>query len=203
LTTLTRMLTALALAAVAGLLLAACGGSDSPQVANLGNTTAAPEGEDDTSGEETDPQEAILAFTRCMRENGVDVPDPDFSGDGGGGPRFRARPGGGDFDPNDPDFQAAQEKCRSHLEGIQGRFDPESREAFQDAALEFAQCMRDQGIDVPDPDFSQGPGGGGGLFGADGIDPSDPDFQAAQEECRHVFEDLGIGPPGGGEEGAS
>lgn len=195
---LTRTLTTLALAAVAGLMLAACGGSDSPEVANLGNTTAAQE--DGSTTEETDSEEAILGFTRCMRENGVDLPDPEFSEDGEGGPRFQIGPGGGGgFDPNDPDFQEAQEACREHLEGIQGRFDPEDREAFQDAALEFARCMRDHGIDFPDPEFSEGPGGGGGmLFGGDGVDPSDPDFQAAQEECQQVFEDLGIGPPGGG-----
>lgn len=195
---LTRALTTLMLAAVAGLSLAACGGSDSPEVANLGNAAATTNEEGETTEAATDPEEAMLAFTECMRENGVDVPDPEFSEDGEGGPRIQMGPGG-DFDPNDPDFQAAQEKCRSHLEGIQGRFDPENQEAFQDAALEFAQCMRDQGVDFPDPQFQEGPGGGGGmLFGGEGIDPNDPDFQAAQEECQQVFEDLGIGPPGGG-----
>jgi hypothetical protein len=108
---------------------------------------------------------------------------------------------GGAFDPNDPDFQAAQEACREHLEAIRGQFDPEDRQAFQDAALEFAQCMRDHGIDFPDPEFSEGPGGGGQmLFGGEGIDPNDSDFQAAQAECQQVFEDLGIGPPPGEDE---
>ena len=117
---LTRALTTLMLAAVAGLSLAACGGSDSPEVANLGNAAATTNEEGETTEAATDPEEAMLAFTECMRENGVDVPDPEFSEDGEGGPRIQMGPGG-DFDPNDPDFQAAQEKCRSHLEGIQGR----------------------------------------------------------------------------------
>jgi hypothetical protein len=66
--------------------------------------------------------------------------------------------------------------------------DPE----LADQLLEFAQCMRDEGIDFPDPQFS---GGGvtvqiGGPDG-DGIDPSSEAFQAAQEACGELL-------PGGG-----
>jgi hypothetical protein len=197
---LTRVLMIFAAATLAGLLLAACGGSDSAGVANLGtNTTTGEEG--DTTEAPTDPEEAILAYTQCMRENGIDLPDPDFSGEPGeGGGGFF---GQGGIDPEDPDFQAAQEKCGSNLESIQGNFDPENQEAFQDAALELAQCMRDRGFDVPDPDFSQEPGqgggpGGGGILGDSGLDPDDPEVQAALEECQEAaFGDLDIGPPGG------
>src|SRR4051812_45316762 len=31
----------------------------------------------------TSPEDAALAFARCMREHGVDMPDPDTSGGGG------------------------------------------------------------------------------------------------------------------------
>jgi len=197
---LTRILMILAAATVAGLLLAACGGSDSAEVANLGTNTTTDE-EGDTTEAPSDPEEAILAYTQCMRENGIDLPDPDFSGEPGqGGGGFF---GQGGIDPEDPDFQEAQEKCGSNLESIRGNFNPENQEEFQDAALELAQCMRDRGFDVPDPDFSQepgqggGPGGGGGL-GDSGLDPDDPEVQAALEECQEAaFGDLDIGPPGG------
>jgi hypothetical protein len=50
--------------------------------------------------------------------------------------------------------------------------------------------MRDEGIDMPDPDFS----GGGGLFRmggpGSGIDPDDPDFRAAQETCQPILQEL-------------
>lgn len=193
--TLTRSLTTLVACAVAALLLTACGGSESPEVANLGGAATTTEDSETTEAEQ-DPEEAMLAFTQCMRDEGIDLPDPTFSEDGEGGSRFEVRPGG-DFDPNDPDFQAAQEKCRPLLEGIQGRFDPEDREAMEDAALEYAQCMRDHGFDVPDPEFDDGPGGGGfGIFQGGNLDPNDPDVQAAMEECQKAFEDLGPGPPG-------
>ena len=60
--------------------------------------------------------------------------------------------------------------------------------------------MRQNGIDMPDPDFSTGPGGGGGLF-RNG-DRSDPKFQAADEECRSAFQNL-PGPFGGGTTGSA
>lgn len=206
---LNRLLIIFAAATVAGLLLTACGGSDSAGVANLG--TNATTGEEGDTEAPTDPEEAILAYTQCMRENGVDLPDPDFSGEPGqGGGGFFGGQGG--IDPEDPDFQEAQEKCGSNLESIQGNFNPDNQEQFQDAALELAQCMRDRGFDVPDPDFSQGgpgqggPGGGqggGGILGDSGLDPEDPEVQAALEECQEAaFGDLdfgpGGGPPGGG-----
>lgn len=201
----TRTLLVLVVAAVSGLLLAGCGGSDSPSVASIdGGAGTTADGE--SSDAPTDPEEAILAFSDCMRENGVDLPDPDFQGPGqnqgddddDGGPQFG--PGGG-IDQNDPDFQKAMEACQPLLANIQGRFDPDQQEQFQDAALEYAQCMRDEGYDVPDPEFGQGPGpgGGGGVFqqAPDGVDPDDPDYQAAQETCQEqAFGDL-PGPGGG------
>lgn len=197
-----RLLPIFAAAIAAGLLLAACGGSDSPEVANLGSNTTADE-ESDTTEAPADPEEAILAYTQCMRENGVDLPDPDFSGEPGqGGGGFFGGQGG--IDPDDPDFQKAQEKCGSNLESIRGNFNPDNQEQIQDAALELAQCMRDRGFDVPDPDFSQGgPGqggpGGGGILGDSGLDPDDPEVRAALEECQEAaFGDLDIGPPGEG-----
>jgi len=193
--TLTRTLTALAACAAAGLLLTACGGSDSPEVANLGGSATTTEDGETTEAEE-DPEEAMLAFTECMRDEGIDLPDPTFSEDGEGGSRFQVGPGEG-IDPDDPDFQAAQEKCQPLLEGIQGRFDPEDREAFEDAALEYAQCMRDHGFDVPDPEFNDGPGGGGfGIFQEGNLDPNDPDVRAAMEDCQSAFDGLGPGPGG-------
>jgi len=82
----------LSLAAVAGLTLAAagCGGGDassSDDVASLGTDTASSDATDEsTRGSEPpkDPEEAMLAFTECMRDQGVDMPDPAPPGQGGG-----------------------------------------------------------------------------------------------------------------------
>jgi len=82
---------------------------------------------------------------------------------------------------------------------------------MQDQMLAFSQCMRDNGIDYPDPEFSDdggvtiigGPGEGGEGFA---MEPSDPAFQAAQEACQEIFRGGGpgfvigcdSGGPGGG-----
>ena len=55
-------------------------------------------------------EEQTLAFARCMRKQGIDVPDPGQSEGGGFSLELPE-----DFDPKDPKFQKAQEACREHL----------------------------------------------------------------------------------------
>lgn len=171
------------------LLLAACGGSEGPGVAEAsgsgsggGETTATT-----TAASEEDAEQAQLDFARCMREQGVDFPDPqpDENGD------LRLQPPAGGLD--DPEaFQDAAQECRELLEAVQPDLSEEDRSEFEDARLEFARCMRDEGVDVPDPQPGQvGPGALGD------IDADDPAFQAALEECQSVIQ--GALPGGGGE----
>lgn len=46
---------------------------------------------------------------------------------------------------------------------------------------ELFACLREQGLDIPEPDSGQTPGQGGPP---PGLDPSDPDFQRATEACQ-------------------
>lgn len=71
----------------------------------------APEGLGPGSGPNPEMEEQVLAFARCMRDNGIDFPDPDFSG---GGVRLQSP----DADPSSPEFQAAQDECSEHLQGL-------------------------------------------------------------------------------------
>ena len=61
-------------------------------------------------------QQALLAFSACMRSHGIaDFPDPTFTG---GGAQLRLHGGpGGDLNPQSPRFQAAQTACRGKLPG--------------------------------------------------------------------------------------
>jgi hypothetical protein len=84
----------------------------------------------------------------------------------------------------------------------------------QQAALDFAQCMRDNGLDVADPTFDEEGNLEGGLFGGGpggpdsdtnpgsdgGLDAGSEDAQAAFEACGDLLEGVGFGP-GGGEGG--
>jgi hypothetical protein len=178
---------------------AACGGTGSGSdngVASIRNVSdknsgSAPDGEEN-------PEDAMLEFARCMRENGVDMPDPDTSG-GPGVVRFRAGASGGsasvagaEIDVDSGTFQKAHEACKD-LMGDAGpmNMSPEQQQEMQDRALAFSRCMREHGINMPDPTFD----GGGVMMKLDpdsGFDPSDPKFEEAREACGSAF-----GPAGG------
>ena len=118
---------------MAAALLAACG-SNSPAGTATGNSTNA------------NPQKA-LQFSRCMRANGVsNFPDPDASGQ----LTIDQVANGSGVDTNSPAFQQALSACRT-LEPA--GFTGQTRTAQQQqAALKFAQCIRDNGVkDFPDP----------------------------------------------------
>jgi hypothetical protein len=162
--------TMLALVAVA-----ACGRAASdPDIATAGGRNSA-------SAHPTasvDQQEQARQFAQCMRDHGVDVPDPDTAGGSGGGPvtiTASGPPAGMD---------AAMEACKDKLPngGNPPSLDPQQQEQLR----AFAQCMRDHGVDMPDPD----PNGGGLRITQSGgpdsgaLRPDDPTFKAAQEACQ-------------------
>ncbi|HYJ73815.1 MAG TPA: hypothetical protein VE265_15225, partial [Actinomycetota bacterium] len=75
-----------------GLALAACGGSpDGDRVASLSGDGATGTTNGTAKTPSKDPQQAALDFARCMREHGVDMPDPEVDEQG----RIRVRIGGG------------------------------------------------------------------------------------------------------------
>jgi hypothetical protein len=194
-------LTVLALTALLG----ACGsGGGGSGVATLGGENAAgADGGGSGNGDEpteAETQEAFRKFAQCMREHGVDMPDPQFGDDGGVMIGGAATAGSEELDPDQ--FEAADEECRTHIEGVidarRENLDPEQAQQMQEQALAFAKCMREHGIDMPDPQFDADGGGrfsiALGTLGGGGIDPEDPAFQDAQEACS---EEVGMEPPGG------
>jgi hypothetical protein len=161
--------------------LAACGnsGDDDPGVATLGDSGDDADEENDgtdTAENEDDLEEQALEFAQCMRENGVpDFPDPQVDG----GRIEMGGPGGGEnFDQEA--VEKAMEACEDLAPRGGGNFSEEDRQEMQDAALEHAQCMRENGVpDFPDPEFSDG----GAMIELDDIDPESPAFKQAQEAC--------------------
>jgi len=142
----------------------------------------------------TNAEDAMLAFARCMREHGVDMPDPDTTGGAGGVMTFSAAAstgdadGGAKLDPGADGFQAANEACKDLL-GDMGpqNMSPEQSKEMQDQALAFSRCMREHGVNMPDPNFD---GEGHMMMKIDdssGVDPSDPKFEAAQQACGSAF----------------
>jgi hypothetical protein len=73
-----------------------------------------PNGGQPTPAEQAQRQREMLAFSECMRAHAIkDFPDPGFS-HGHFGITITAT-SGGDLDPNNPQFQAAQKACQGDL----------------------------------------------------------------------------------------
>lgn len=92
-----------------------------------------------------DEKAKALKYAQCMRDNGVDMPDPTFGEDGS--IRMGTMALGKDDDPTV--FTAATEACKEFRSS--SRFDPDDPK-LKEERLEFAQCMREHGVDVSDPD---------------------------------------------------
>lgn len=147
---------------------AACGGGDSADVG-----TAASD----------DP---LLKLAQCLRDNGLDVDDPQP------GSPVQISPGDG----ADPAAVArAQKACEQYAVSAGPQtFTPEQRVAAQDSLVRFSRCMRKRGVDLPAPEV-----GGQGQVQQQlpqGITPDDPRFQRAREQCEKHLDAAGL--PGGG-----
>jgi hypothetical protein len=120
-----------------------------------------------------------------MRDNGVEMDDPQFGLDG------RANMGTlfGELDENDPDVQAATEACDAFLPSSTAD-DPVLQAERQEVLLQFAECMRDNGVEMDDPVAGGGPGRGPMAT----LDQNDPLVAAGLEACRPL-----LGTRGGGQ----
>ena len=180
---------------IAALVLVAAGcGGDEPDdgVASIEDlsdsttsTVASPTADDELATDE----ENVLAFAACMRDGGIDFPDPVVDSDGNVGFDLMAMSDLGEID--EAEIQAAFEPCVEYLEGVNFGFERVFETDFQDEVVVFAGCMRENGIDMPDPDFS-GIMEGSPLFPGWEPELDDPDFEVAFEAC----EDLLPGIPG-------
>lgn len=170
----------LALLGAVALVVGACGGEGAEPAPTLPSVNAAEADQSTTTtAPDIDPEEAFQLYSECMRENGIDLPDPGSVGGEGGGAIFI---GGGD--ETNFDFEAFEEaaaECDPILEDAFGEFEmtPEMEAEIRDQELAFARCMRDNGIDWPDP--SGDPTGGVSIELPDDIDAEQ--MNAAMETC--------------------
>ncbi|MFJ8645964.1 hypothetical protein ACIRNI_07550 [Streptomyces sp. NPDC093546] len=98
---------------------------------------------DDVSGEGKKADQA-LEYRKCLRDQGLDVPEPKPGQD----PRSIAI--GGDL--SQEQMEKAFKACRGKGGGGTGS-SGELTQADKDKALAFARCMRENGVNTPDPKF--------------------------------------------------
>ncbi|MES9538430.1 hypothetical protein [Actinomadura sp. NPDC000600] len=164
-----RILAALPLALA--LALTGCGSDDKGGTVASANGGASQGGAKQGGGEQLSPEERGVKFAQCMREHGVDMEDPKP----GEGARVKVK-------GNKAVVDKAMEACRQYspMENRTGAPDPK----MQEAAREFAACMRKNGVEnFPDPDPNQP-----GIRIDKKTVGDDPDLETAQQACEKVLQ---------------
>jgi hypothetical protein len=171
-----RLLSLTPIVAVAGcsLVVAGCGGGGSPGVASVTSST--------TTTTTTTPQNGLIAFSRCMRSNGV--PNfPDAHAYVGGNAKLTIN----QLATSSPHVQTALSAC-DHLLPRRGGAPQETAQQTRvhtEALLAFARCLRSHGFpSFPDPTAS-------GqvtheMLARAGIDLHQPAVVAAADACTSV-----------------
>jgi hypothetical protein len=154
-----------ALFAASALAVAACGEDN-----NAGGTG--------TNSDRQAARDAAIKFAECMREHGVDMPDPGT----GGRQVFKVGP---NEETTPEELDEAQQACRKYQEQIEPpELSEEQREEFREAALAHARCMRENGIEnFPDPTISESAEASLRISKSSGIDPESSEFKEAEEAC--------------------
>jgi hypothetical protein len=166
--------------AAAVLLLGGCAGEKAggEGVATAGDPTSTTSTGTNNDG---DIAAQTAKFAQCMRDNGIDIPDPKVDGDG----RVSfGVPGGGDEPVDREKMQAAHEKCKQHLPN--GGEPPKLSDEDLEKMRQFAQCMRDNGYpDFPDPQ----PDGGIRIEGDKNgdMDPESQKWKDAHAKCEQYM----------------
>lgn len=166
---------ACALAAASTLVLSACSQGDSgkdgkdgkDKVASLGDknsASGASGGDKNTSEKAAGEKGDLVKYAGCMREHGIDMPDPDP----GSGGMMHAMPAQGG--PDAKKMEDASNACRKWLPNG-GEVSEKDKAKFRENNLKMAECLREHGLNVPDP----GPDGGMGFRLDAGTDPQKTD----------------------------
>lgn len=121
--------------------LSACGGGNGDDGVASGGGKATPSAAASQKGT-GNTADAQLKFAQCMRQNGVDMPDPQP------GQPLRVP------DNADPSkLETASKKCQPILQQGGGQINPQDPK-WRDAMTKFAKCMRQHGVQMSDPDSS-------------------------------------------------
>ena len=138
-----------------------------------------------SSGDAAAPADAdakALKWAECMRKNGADVADPKVDENG------RLTIDGDDNQQQSPAYGKAMAACKELFDAV--RPEPASsmtaaeRERFLAGALRYARCMRDNGIDMPDPSLTRE---SAAIALPNGVDPESPAYKQAAAACNELL----------------
>jgi hypothetical protein len=177
-----RAVTGLAALISLALPVAGCGGSGSPggHVAQLGPTTTATPSSPSTGSPAASPQGNGVAYSRCMRSNGVpDYPDPSSSGGTDKSKVTAAR-----SEVGSSRFDTAVDACKHLLPPSPAGPTPAEVQQVMSGMANVARCIRSHGVpNWPDPSLDAGRP----TFDIHSIDYKAPRISAAIHECEHLM----------------
>ena len=127
----TRALAVIAITLAAAL--SACGSTGS----SASSSTKSP-----SAGSNAASNDPNLVFAQCMRDKGFDVPDTGLTPD--------------QLNDHNPAFDAAINECMAKMPGIAGDDNIANDPAAREAMVKAAQCLREAGYDVKDPQAGEG-----------------------------------------------
>ena len=127
----TRALAVIALTLAAAL--SACGTTDSP---------ASPSTKSPSAGSNAASNDPNLVFAQCMREKGFDVPDTGLTPE--------------NLKDTSDAFNNALNECMVKVSGMTGEDNVANDPAAREAMVKAAQCLREAGYDVKDPQAGEG-----------------------------------------------
>jgi hypothetical protein len=145
---------------------ACAGGSNAPGVAGAESSSAPSASPSEDAGDGG-------AWARCMREHGINIPDPV--------PGVEDAHHLLDGHGSDPGWEGALQACQPLLPPGNGEiWTPSEQELEQ--LVSFAACMRKHGIQMSDPDPTTGDMTAPGSIRAE--QENDPLYQAAYAACK-------------------
>ena len=189
----TTTLAALTLVGLLGACSSGGGGSEDDVASVTDDDNSSEQAQGDESGQ------ALVDWVECMRGEGWDdLPDPSRDADGNLVINGNGITIGVGLETNFGAFSEDERKAAEEVCGIPPLFESgvisdESRQAEQAQLLEFAKCMREQGLeDFPDPDFTEIDAtedlNGDGVIGPfPPLSESGAEAQAAAEACRDLM----------------
>ena len=92
-----------------------------------------------TNAASNDPN---LLFAQCMRDKGFDVPDTGLTPD--------------QLNDHSPAFDSALNECMMKVSGLTGEDNIANDPAARESMVKAAQCLREAGYDVKDPQAGEG-----------------------------------------------
>ena len=144
----------IALVTISTLILSACGADSADNkhpsdVASLSTTqdTQADAPDADAADPLLDNEAMMMAFTDCMREQGVDVMDPVVDADG----NVQKPELGEGVEWDEETMEDAWETCAHHLEGFTFEDKRDDVSELVDEYMVLAACLREKGHDLEDP----------------------------------------------------